>query len=84
MQFYNYNISRKLGQNSKRVAKFEPHGAEFPVTKTSGRQIPLVALAATNSELDTGVFQSSPDKLEAIEEDIEKVRFLYGMQKRLF
>ncbi|XP_007040883.2 PREDICTED: uncharacterized protein LOC18606923 [Theobroma cacao] len=73
MQFYNYNISRKLGQNSKRVAKFEPHGAEFPVTKTSGRQIPLVALAATNSELDTGVFQSSPDKLEAIEEDIEKV-----------
>ncbi|XWS49423.1 hypothetical protein CRYUN_Cryun12cG0002400 [Craigia yunnanensis] len=70
MQFY--NNSCKSGPDFKRVSKLEPHAAKFPVTKTSGRQIPLVALAATNSQLDSGVFQGSPDKLEAIEGDIEK------------
>ena len=73
MQFY--NNSCKSGPNFKRVSKLEPHAAKFPVTKTSCRQIPLVAIAATNSQLDSGVFQGSPDRLEAIEGDIEKVRY---------
>ncbi|XVF13784.1 hypothetical protein REPUB_Repub08aG0237400 [Reevesia pubescens] len=71
MQFYNTTPSN-LGPNFKRVSKLEPNVARFPVTNTStsARQIPLLA---TNSQLDSGVLQSSSNKLEAIEEDIEKV-----------
>ncbi|XWS38862.1 hypothetical protein CRYUN_Cryun19dG0166500 [Craigia yunnanensis] len=73
MQFY--INSCKSRPDFKRVSKLEPHGAKFPVMKSSGRQIPLAALAATNySQLGSGVFQGSPNKLEAIEEDIEKLR----------
>ncbi|XP_022738825.1 uncharacterized protein LOC111291393 isoform X2 [Durio zibethinus] len=68
-----YNNSCKLGPSFKRVSKLEPHVAKFPASKSSESQIPLVAIAATNSQLDSDVFQGSSNKLEAIEEDIEKV-----------
>ncbi|XVE65425.1 hypothetical protein DITRI_Ditri07aG0179300 [Diplodiscus trichospermus] len=67
-----YHNSCNSGPDFKTISKLEPHAANFPVTKSSVRQIPSVALPATNSQLDAGVSQGSPNNLEALEEDIEK------------
>ncbi|XVF52218.1 hypothetical protein PTKIN_Ptkin05aG0001500 [Pterospermum kingtungense] len=80
-----YNSSFKSPPHFNWVSKLEPQAAKFPLTRTSAPQTPLqLPLAAPNSQLETGIFQGSgpgsgsgsgsgsPDKLEAIEEDVEK------------
>ncbi|MBA0795103.1 hypothetical protein Gohar_019373 [Gossypium harknessii] len=72
MQFY--HTSSSLGPNCRRVSSIlEPRATgKFPLTKSSlhRTRIPLVTFATANSHLDT---PGSSNKLEAMEERIEKV-----------
>lgn len=74
MQFY--HTSSTLGPNCKRVSSILGPRAtsKFPLTKSSlhRTRIPSVTFATANSHLDT---PGSSNKLEAMEERIEKVRY---------